>query len=204
VDRARQWRPPSLLTTAACGGLRSTPDCRTRRALLHLSYGYAPPLTAGVIKTIEPLASKNGNQVVVNCDVAITLHADQMRLQALLNLMSNADKFPKKRTLTIAAHQGLGSCPRIRRNAPRPGRQSGPRAQGGPKPRARSCQYAQGVQRICAPAAGSQADTAQSRFGSCIPFTASRQDGPFTLMSPASPRLNGCPFSIARRHEIRR
>jgi hypothetical protein len=29
------------LTTAACGGLRSTPDCRTRRALLHLSYSCA-------------------------------------------------------------------------------------------------------------------------------------------------------------------
>jgi hypothetical protein len=28
-----QRSPPSLLTTAACGGLRSTPDCRTRRAI---------------------------------------------------------------------------------------------------------------------------------------------------------------------------
>src|SRR5262249_27168570 len=32
-----------LLTTAACGGLRSTPDCRPRRTYLHLSYSYAPP-----------------------------------------------------------------------------------------------------------------------------------------------------------------
>src|SRR3974377_434554 len=38
-----QRSPPSLLTTAACGGLRSTPDCRPRRAFLHLSYRYAPP-----------------------------------------------------------------------------------------------------------------------------------------------------------------
>src|SRR5262245_15223950 len=29
------------LTTAACGGLRSAPDCRTRRALLHLPYSCA-------------------------------------------------------------------------------------------------------------------------------------------------------------------
>ena len=36
-----QRSPPSLLTTAACGGLRSAPDCRTRRALLHLSYSCA-------------------------------------------------------------------------------------------------------------------------------------------------------------------
>src|SRR5580704_6525690 len=36
-----QRSPPSLLTTAACGGLRSTPDCRPRRAFLHLSYSSA-------------------------------------------------------------------------------------------------------------------------------------------------------------------
>jgi hypothetical protein len=44
---------------------------------------------------IEPLAAKNGNQVAVHCDAAIgTMHADQMRLrQALLNLMSDANKF---------------------------------------------------------------------------------------------------------------
>jgi hypothetical protein len=38
-----QRSPPLLVTTAACGGLRSTPDCRPRRAFLHLSYSYAPP-----------------------------------------------------------------------------------------------------------------------------------------------------------------
>jgi signal transduction histidine kinase len=91
------------------------------------TFALAPP-TAGVVKTIEPLAEKNGNQVVVKGDGVITLHADQMRLrQASLNLMSNADKFTKKPTLTIAAHQGLGlvlPC-WVQRNAPRPGRQSG-------------------------------------------------------------------------------
>ena len=36
-----------------------------------------------------------------------TMHADQMRLrQALLNLMSNANKFTEQGTITIAAHQG--------------------------------------------------------------------------------------------------
>jgi signal transduction histidine kinase len=60
-----------------------------------------------VVKTIEPLAAKNGNQVVVHCDAEIgTMHADQMRLrQALLNLMSNANKFTEKGTVTIAAQQ---------------------------------------------------------------------------------------------------
>jgi signal transduction histidine kinase len=60
-----------------------------------------------VVKTIEPLAAKNGNRVAVHCDAAIgTMHADQMRLrQALLNLMSNANKFTEKGTITIDASQ---------------------------------------------------------------------------------------------------
>jgi signal transduction histidine kinase len=67
-----------------------------------------PPVIADVVKTIESLAAKNGNQVEVHCDAASgTLHADQMRLrQALLNLMSNANKFTEKGTITIAARQG--------------------------------------------------------------------------------------------------
>ena len=66
------------------------------------------PLIDDVVKTIEPLAAKNGNQVAVHCDAAIgTMHADQMRLrQALLNLMSNANKFTEHGTITIDARQG--------------------------------------------------------------------------------------------------
>jgi signal transduction histidine kinase len=66
------------------------------------------PLIADVVKTIEPLSAKNANQVAVNCDGAIgTIHADQMRLrQALLNLMSNANKFTERGTITIAVRQG--------------------------------------------------------------------------------------------------
>jgi signal transduction histidine kinase len=64
-------------------------------------------LIANVVKTIEPLAAKNTNQVAVQCDAEIgTLHADQMRLrQALLNLMSNANKFTDHGTITIDARQ---------------------------------------------------------------------------------------------------
>jgi signal transduction histidine kinase len=63
------------------------------------------PLIADVIKTIEPLAAKNANQVAVKCDGAIgTLHADQMRLrQAFLNLLSNANKFTERGTISIEA-----------------------------------------------------------------------------------------------------
>jgi signal transduction histidine kinase len=78
------------------------------RMELNLGSFALPPLIDEVVKTIEPLAAKNGNQVAVHCDTAIgTMHADQMRLrQALLNLMSNANKFTEKGTVTIAAHQG--------------------------------------------------------------------------------------------------
>src|SRR5262249_11317993 len=66
------------------------------------------PLIAGVVKTIEPLAAKNANQVTIHCDAAVgTMHADQMRLrQALLNLMSNANKFTDQGTISIDAWQG--------------------------------------------------------------------------------------------------
>jgi signal transduction histidine kinase len=69
------------------------------------------PLIDGVVKTIEPLSTRNGNRVAVHCDGTIGMvHADQMRLrQALLNLMSNANKFTERGAVTIAAHQGQES-----------------------------------------------------------------------------------------------
>jgi two-component system NtrC family sensor kinase len=78
------------------------------RMELNLETFSLAPLIDGVVKTIEPLAAKNCNRVAVRCDRAIgTMHADQMRLrQALLNLMSNANKFTEKGTVTIAAQQG--------------------------------------------------------------------------------------------------
>jgi signal transduction histidine kinase len=65
------------------------------------------PLIDNVVKTIEPLAAKNENRVAVSCDAEIgRLHADQMRLrQALLNLMSNANKFTEHGSITIDAQQ---------------------------------------------------------------------------------------------------
>ena len=75
------------------------------RMELNLASFSLAPVIEEVIKTIEPLAAKNGNQVVVHCDREIgTMHADQMRLrQGLLNLMSNANKFTERGTITIDA-----------------------------------------------------------------------------------------------------
>jgi len=42
------------LSAAACGGLRSAPDHRTRRALLHLSYSCAPQITHTALVTHDP------------------------------------------------------------------------------------------------------------------------------------------------------
>jgi len=77
------------------------------RMELHLESFALGSLIDGVIKTIEPLAAKNENKVAVHCDSAIgTMHADQMRLrQALLNLMSNANKFTEHGIITINAGQ---------------------------------------------------------------------------------------------------
>ena len=72
---------------------------------LHLESFSLAPLIEDVVKTIEPLAAKNGNRLVVDCLPELgTIHADQTRCrQALLNLASNANKFTEKGTVTMAA-----------------------------------------------------------------------------------------------------
>ena len=75
------------------------------RMELHLESFPLAPLIEDVAKTIEPMATKNGNRIVVDCRSDLgTIHADQTRFrQALLNLASNANKFTEKGTVTIAA-----------------------------------------------------------------------------------------------------
>jgi hypothetical protein len=54
VQTFPQRSPPSLLTTAACSGLRPAPDCRPRRALLHLSYSSPPSYSDSAFVTHPP------------------------------------------------------------------------------------------------------------------------------------------------------
>ena len=78
------------------------------RMELHLETFRLVPLIEEVAKTIEPMATKNGNRLLIDCPADLgTIHADQTRFrQSLLNLASNANKFTEKGTITIAAHQG--------------------------------------------------------------------------------------------------
>jgi adenylate cyclase len=77
------------------------------RMELHLETFSVAQLIDDVVKTIEFLAQRNGNEIVVDCGHATrTMHADQMRVrQALLNLVSNANKFTERGTVTIRARR---------------------------------------------------------------------------------------------------
>jgi len=81
------------------------------RMELHLETFPLVPLIEDVSKTIEPMATKSGNRLVIDCPADLgNIHADQTRFrQSLLNLASNANKFTDKGTVTIAAHQGQES-----------------------------------------------------------------------------------------------
>ncbi len=78
------------------------------RMELHLETFPLVPVIKDVAKTIEPLTTKNGNRLVIDCTADLgTIHADQTRFrQSLLNLASNANKFTENGTITITAHQG--------------------------------------------------------------------------------------------------
>ena len=76
---------------------------------IHIESFAIAPLIEDVVQTIGTMATKNGNQVVVDCAADLgTMRADQTRIrQALLNLASNANKFTEKGTVTIGARRGM-------------------------------------------------------------------------------------------------
>ena len=74
---------------------------------LHLESFPVAALVEDIIKTIQPLAEKGGNELVVDCpgDVG-SMRADQTRVrQALLNLTSNATKFTERGKVTISVRR---------------------------------------------------------------------------------------------------
>ncbi len=79
---------------------------------IHIEEFAITPLIDDTVKTIKTLAAKNNNRLVVDCkpDIGV-MQADQTRVrQALLNLLSNANKFTEGGAVTISVqrHQDAG------------------------------------------------------------------------------------------------
>jgi CheY-like chemotaxis protein/nitrogen-specific signal transduction histidine kinase len=75
---------------------------------IHLESFPVTVLIDEVAKTVEPMAVKNGNKIVVKHGHVGSIYADQMRVrQALLNLVSNASKFTTNGTVTISSSSKL-------------------------------------------------------------------------------------------------
>jgi signal transduction histidine kinase/DNA-binding response OmpR family regulator len=77
---------------------------------IHVETFAVAPLVDEVVSTIGPVAAKNGNQIVVHCPQDIgDMHSDQTRLrQALLNLLSNANKFTERGSVTLDVTRVVG------------------------------------------------------------------------------------------------
>jgi CheY-like chemotaxis protein/anti-sigma regulatory factor (Ser/Thr protein kinase) len=76
---------------------------------VHLESFPVAPLVDEVAKIVEPMATKNGNRIIVEHEPVGSIYADQMRVrQALLNLASNACKFTSNGTVTVSVLKAGG------------------------------------------------------------------------------------------------
>ena len=72
----------------------------------------AAAMVKEVVTVIQPLAEKNGNQVLISTSPGVLeMRTDQTKLrQTLFNLVSNANKFTSKGQITIAVSQRRRGC----------------------------------------------------------------------------------------------
>jgi adenylate cyclase len=76
---------------------------------VHLESFPVAPLVDEVAKIVEPMATRNGNRIIVEHEPVGSIYADQMRVrQALLNLASNACKFTSNGTVTVSVLKAGG------------------------------------------------------------------------------------------------
>src|SRR6185436_14175960 len=66
-----------------------------------------PRLVNEVAATVQPLITRNGNNLLVECSPELgTMHADLTKLrQTLFNLLSNASKFTEKGTIRLSVER---------------------------------------------------------------------------------------------------
>ena len=72
------------------------------RMVIHSETLLVPSVVSSVVSSVELLAKKNGNHLVVHCETDGAFYADLTRFrQSLLNLLSNACKFTENGTITL-------------------------------------------------------------------------------------------------------
>ncbi|MCF7765197.1 MAG: hypothetical protein K9N62_16140, partial [Verrucomicrobia bacterium] len=80
-----------------------------RKMELHLETVAVSDVLAEVSRTMEPLGQKRGNRFELDCPADLgSMHTDVVKLrQCLLNLLSNANKFTEKGTVTLRVRKEL-------------------------------------------------------------------------------------------------
>jgi signal transduction histidine kinase/CheY-like chemotaxis protein len=118
LQRAEQLEPLERVLRAAHHLLELINDIldlskiEAGRMDIHAETFAIKALVDDVIATIRPVAAKNGNEIVVDCpDDLGEMHADQTRIrQALLNLVSNANKFTERGKVTVRLARSGGGA----------------------------------------------------------------------------------------------